>query len=229
VNCQFRLPRFSLTDPLRVVTQVSSSASRVRWSGSTGPFGDLHDSVAAPGDPYGSELLRYRFTGQYDAGFGLTHMRARNYNASLGAFTQTDPLQPTVGQAYPSTYIYANNNPLRFTDPSGLRSVGGHGDGRGVSGDPGPVVMLASLHQDFNIPGTNKCLLFPFGKTKCAPKKLSDSTKAKIDDLGTDFLETMAEAGGFQKSAKWLLRWTRSVIVCWNARKVRTLLNSGST
>lgn len=112
-------------------------------------------------------------------------------------FTQTDPLQATVGQPYPSSYVYGNNNPLRFTDPNGLRSVGGHGDGRGVSGDPGPVVMLASLHQDVNIPGTNKCLLFPFGKTKCAPKKLSDATKAKIDDLGTDFLETMAEAGGF--------------------------------
>jgi hypothetical protein len=37
-------------------------------------------------------------------------------------FTQTDPLQATVGQAYPSTYIYANNNPNRFVDPAGLRS-----------------------------------------------------------------------------------------------------------
>ncbi len=37
-------------------------------------------------------------------------------------FTQTDPLQATVGQAYPSSYVYGNNNPLRFTDPNGLRS-----------------------------------------------------------------------------------------------------------
>jgi hypothetical protein len=36
-------------------------------------------------------------------------------------FTQTDPLQATVGQAYPSTYIYANNNPNMFVDPSGMR------------------------------------------------------------------------------------------------------------
>jgi RHS repeat-associated protein len=113
---------FALSDPLGTVTQVSSSTGAVRWTGSTGPFGDLHSYNETLGDFYGSELLRYRFTGQYDAGFGLTHMRARNYNASLGAFTQTDPLQPTVGQGYPSTYIYANNNPNVYIDPSGMRS-----------------------------------------------------------------------------------------------------------
>jgi hypothetical protein len=42
-------------------------------------------------------------------------------------FTQTDPLQATVGQAYPSTYIYANNNPNVYTDPSGMRGVLGQG------------------------------------------------------------------------------------------------------
>jgi hypothetical protein len=36
-------------------------------------------------------------------------------------FTQTDPLQAAVGQAYPSTYIYANNNPNMYVDPSGKR------------------------------------------------------------------------------------------------------------
>jgi RHS repeat-associated protein len=113
---------FSLSDPLGTITQVSSSAGAVRWSGSTGPFGELHDSVAASGDPYGSELLRYRFTGQYDAGFGLTHMRARNYNASLGAFTQTDPLAPDPDKGYPSAYVYGNNNPVIYSDPSGLRA-----------------------------------------------------------------------------------------------------------
>ncbi len=37
-------------------------------------------------------------------------------------FTQTDPRQATVGQAYPSSYVYGNNNPLVFVDPSGLQS-----------------------------------------------------------------------------------------------------------
>ena len=38
-------------------------------------------------------------------------------------FTQTDPLQPTVGQAYPSAYVYGNNNPNMYVDPSGLRGI----------------------------------------------------------------------------------------------------------
>jgi hypothetical protein len=50
-----------------------------------------------------------------------------------GTFTQTDPLQPTVGQAYPSTYIYANNNPNVFTDPSGLRGGMPGASGNGIA------------------------------------------------------------------------------------------------
>jgi hypothetical protein len=42
----------------------------------------------------------------------------------IDLFTQTDPLQPTVGSAYPSAYVYGNNNPVRFVDPTGLRSTG---------------------------------------------------------------------------------------------------------
>ena len=36
-------------------------------------------------------------------------------------FTQTDPLEADVGSPYPSAYMYGNNNPLVYTDPSGLR------------------------------------------------------------------------------------------------------------
>jgi hypothetical protein len=49
-------------------------------------------------------------------------------NATLQQdFTQTDPLQADVGQPYPSTYVYANNNPNVYTDPSGMRGVLGQG------------------------------------------------------------------------------------------------------
>jgi hypothetical protein len=36
-------------------------------------------------------------------------------------FTQTDPLQADVGSPYPSSYVYGNNNPNIYTDPSGMR------------------------------------------------------------------------------------------------------------
>lgn len=37
-------------------------------------------------------------------------------------FTQTDPLQADVGSPYPSAYVYGNNNPNMYVDPSGLRA-----------------------------------------------------------------------------------------------------------
>ena len=43
--------------------------------------------------------------------------------AVLEYFTQTDPIQASVGQAYPSAYVYGNNNPLLFSDPTGLRGM----------------------------------------------------------------------------------------------------------
>ena len=36
-------------------------------------------------------------------------------------FTQTDPLQGDPGDPFMSAYVYGNNNPAVFTDPSGLR------------------------------------------------------------------------------------------------------------
>ena len=38
-----------------------------------------------------------------------------------GHFTQTDPMPLGAGSAFESAYVYGNNNPLVYTDPSGLR------------------------------------------------------------------------------------------------------------
>jgi hypothetical protein len=38
-------------------------------------------------------------------------------------FTQTDPLEADVGSAYPSAYVYGNNNPTMYVDPSGKRGM----------------------------------------------------------------------------------------------------------
>jgi hypothetical protein len=46
-------------------------------------------------------------------------------------FTQTDPLAADLGSPYPSAYVYGNNNPVRFVDPTGLR-----GELAFANGDP---------------------------------------------------------------------------------------------
>lgn len=60
------------------------------------------------------------FTGrEYDGETELYYLRARYYDASTGRFVSRDP----IGQVDNiNLYTYAQNNPLRFTDPMGLGS-----------------------------------------------------------------------------------------------------------
>jgi RHS repeat-associated protein len=60
------------------------------------------------------------FTGQYShaADFGLLFYNARWYDVSLGRFAQADSIVPPGVQGL-DRYSYTNNNPVRYTDPSG--------------------------------------------------------------------------------------------------------------
>jgi RHS repeat-associated protein len=63
----------------------------------------------------------YMFTGQYSyESFGLAYFNARWYDSSIGRFAQSDTDVPEsqAVQAF-DRYAYANNNPLKYTDPSG--------------------------------------------------------------------------------------------------------------
>ena len=84
-------------------------------------------------DAFGVELARtgttendYLFTGeQYDAGLGNYYLRARYYDQGIGRFTQQDTWMGRNSD--PVTlhkYLYANADPVRYTDPTGNFSLG---------------------------------------------------------------------------------------------------------
>jgi RHS repeat-associated protein len=51
---------------------------------------------------------------------GLTYLRARYYDSSLGRFTSLDALAGDLtAPASLNRYVYARNNPLRYIDPTG--------------------------------------------------------------------------------------------------------------
>ena len=86
----------------------------------------VHFSVAR--DTYGT-LLRHTgssdapflFTGeQYDPEAGLYYLRARYYSPELSRFLTRDTYEGTLTDPITQNpYAYANDNPLRYVDPSG--------------------------------------------------------------------------------------------------------------
>lgn len=77
------------------------------------PYGNAVASLGSPPDGPG-------YTGHVnDPETGLVYMQAR-YFQPIGRFLSPDPVGPSPGNVYSfNRYAYANNNPIRYTDPDG--------------------------------------------------------------------------------------------------------------
>ncbi|MFJ6935479.1 RHS repeat-associated core domain-containing protein [Streptomyces sp. NPDC101132] len=77
------------------------------------PFGGQRSSTGVnwPGDR--------GFVGGIQDPTDLTHLGAREYDPQLGRFLSVDPLLITDDPAQHNPYIYGNNNPATFADPTG--------------------------------------------------------------------------------------------------------------
>ncbi|MFJ3493174.1 RHS repeat-associated core domain-containing protein [Streptomyces sp. NPDC086091] len=58
--------------------------------------------------------------GTVDASTGLTHLGAREYDASIGRFISVDPIIDYTQPQQINGYAYANNSPVTHADPSGM-------------------------------------------------------------------------------------------------------------
>ncbi|HVW80966.1 MAG TPA: RHS repeat-associated core domain-containing protein [Mycobacteriales bacterium] len=93
---------------------LTSSAGSVVGTYSYAPYGATTAHT-------GTAVTALRYDGQYaDDESGLYYLRARYYNPVTGQFITRDPAETTTGQPYQ----YANDDPLAFTDPSGLFGCG---------------------------------------------------------------------------------------------------------
>jgi len=76
------------------------------------PFGETRNEVSE----VGYQVTNRQYTGQVSDQdeTGLYYYNARYYDPKIAKFTQADTLNVS-----PNRYTYAQNNPLRYTDPSG--------------------------------------------------------------------------------------------------------------
>lgn len=94
--------------------QTGTPVSRTTYS----PFGEVTGTEVL--NPSVSGTSAFGFAGEYeDAISGLSHMRARQYDPSIGRFISPDPLG---GEMATSTYGYGGNRPSVMVDPSGMAS-----------------------------------------------------------------------------------------------------------
>ncbi|NEA30676.1 RHS repeat-associated core domain-containing protein [Streptomyces sp. SID13031] len=97
------------TDSLSV-----DSASLATTARRTDPFGNPRGTTppAWPGD-------RGFVGGVNQAGVGLTHLGAREFDTQTGTFLSVDPVMDPNNPQQLNAYAYANNNPTTISDPSG--------------------------------------------------------------------------------------------------------------
>ncbi|MFB6622110.1 RHS repeat-associated core domain-containing protein [Streptomyces sp. NPDC056374] len=62
--------------------------------------------------------------GTKDPDTSLTHLGAREYDPAIGRFISVDPILDLNDPQQSQGYSYGNNNPMSFSDPSGLRPDG---------------------------------------------------------------------------------------------------------
>lgn len=102
-------------DRMGSVVALTSATGVAQWRYAYEPFGAVTPTQLSPDAPSNP----IRFTGQYLDQTGLYHLRARQYDPSMGRFLTNDPLPPWITDPYVSTHAYAGNRPTALTDPSG--------------------------------------------------------------------------------------------------------------
>ena len=110
VNIPYDLFYFH-TDHLGTVKLVTDKTAAVVWEGIYSPFGDVKEVVAEIEN-------NLRFPGQYlDRETGLHYNYFRTYDPKTGRYLESDPIGLDGGI---STYGYAYQNPVNYSDPDGL-------------------------------------------------------------------------------------------------------------
>jgi fibro-slime domain-containing protein/RHS repeat-associated protein len=105
---------FYLKDGHSGVRQLTDSSGGVTDTYAYDGYGRLLSSTGGTDNSYGYQSQRT------DSSSGLQYLRARYYDPNVGRFASVDPRSGSLASPVSQhRYLYGNNNPLTFFDPSG--------------------------------------------------------------------------------------------------------------
>jgi len=139
-------------DQLGSVSVVADSSGNLVSRTYYEPWGEIRDTE-------GTSPTDYAYTGQKQEG-DIYFYNARWYDPQLGRFMQADTIVPIAQgtQAF-DRYAYVNNNPMRYTDPSGnyFKECGDDDYGRCGTIPPAPTynIFVCGIGDGINCGGTD--------------------------------------------------------------------------
>jgi RHS repeat-associated protein len=160
-------------DHVGSITNITGQTGSIEATYRYSPYGTTRSETVTPA--FTSNPLKY--TGQQQNPSGGYNLRARQYQPTLGSFTQTDPMPYGPGTAFESAYVYAGNRPQVMVDPGGMRFTN--------ASTFGPTI---------GIPGTNKCINYrPGNGDGCTKKKQPKAPKARVCKIDGDWKQPLLE------------------------------------
>jgi len=110
-------------DYLGSITHIIDEDGTLQYEYSYDAWGNLRNPETQTNYTVPELFLGRGYTGhEHLQGFGLINMNARLYDPALGRFLNPDPIiQDATNKQNFNLYSYVLNNPLKYTDPSGMK------------------------------------------------------------------------------------------------------------
>lgn len=188
-----------------------------------------YDAYGAMTAKTGTATTPLQFAGQYeDAETGFYYLRARYYDPVTAQFLCRDPLVPLTKQPY----LYASDNPLNATDPSGesfwstvAKVAGKIADVTGIAATACGVGGLVATGTIAGAPAgvvLEGCALIAGGISASASYvKLSIDMNSNPDKIPEDFIDFALSAGGEIGDAVDVIKdarlWQKIMLYGWDA------------